>query len=136
MNKTLKWTIVSILIGGLLIYFGFWALYYFSMKEANEKGRQMSCQENIQEEFQGKIRTIDRYEYSSFMNENFFGLNIKTNDTLKKSISYQFDIEENKDLLEFVKTGQAIRKERGKDIFLLTTSDGVTKNFKVPDCDE
>ena len=136
MNKTLKWTIVSIVVCGLLIYFGFWAVYYFSMKEMNEKSRQMNCQENIKEEFQGNIQTVDRYEYSTYMNENFFGLEINTKDTLKKSVTYQFDIEGNKDLLEFVKTGQAIRKQKGNDIFLLTTSDGITKHFKVPNCDK
>ncbi len=134
--KILKWIIGIILLGGFLYYFGFWAVYYFSMKKANKEAMEISCVEQTDQSYNGKIQNVLHYEYDEFMNQNFFGLNIVTNDSIENRISYQFLKESNSNLLEFIEIGQVIKKEKGKDYFELTLKNGISKTFKVPDCEK
>lgn len=134
--KILKWIIGIILLGGFLYYFGFWAVYYFSMKKAKKEAMEISCVEQTNQSYKGKIQNVLRYEYSGFMNQNFFGLDIVTNDSTENRISYQFLIESNSDLLELAEIGQEIKKEKGKDYFELTLKNGISKTFKVPNCEK
>ena len=122
--KILKWIIGIILLGGFLYYFGFWAVYYFSMKKANKEAMEISCVEQTDQSYNGKIQNVLHYEYDEFMNQNFFGLNIVTNDSIENRISYQFLKESNSNLLEFIEIGQVIKKEKGKDYFELTLKNG------------
>jgi hypothetical protein len=132
----LKWIIGIIFLGGFLYYFGFWAVYYFSMKKSNKEAMEISCVEQTNQSYDGKIDKVLRYEYSGYMNQNFFGLDILTEDSTENRISYQFLIKSNSDLLKFAEVGQAIKKEKGKDYFELTLKNGISKTFKVPDCEK
>jgi hypothetical protein len=106
------------------------------MKKANKEAMEISCVEQTNQSYNGKIQKVLRYEYSGHMNQNFFGLDIVTNDSTENRISYQFLKESNPNLLEFVAIGQGIKKEKGKDYFELTLKNGISKTFKVPDCEK
>ncbi|WP_431109404.1 hypothetical protein [Winogradskyella poriferorum] len=106
------------------------------MKKANKEAMEISCVEQTDQSYNGKIQNVLHYEYDEFMNQNFFGLNIVTNDSIENRISYQFLKESNSNLLEFIEIGQVIKKEKGKDYFELTLQNGISKTFKVPDCEK
>ena len=97
---------------------------------------EISCVEQTNQFYSGKIYKVLRYEYSGYMNQNFFGLEILTLDSTENRISYQYLIESNSDLLEFAEIGQAIKKEIGNDYFELISKNGTSKTFKVPDCEK
>ena len=132
--KILLWGIGIVLISLPLYYFGFRAVYHSSMKKANEEAKEISCEEQTTESFDGKIENVLLYEYDGYMQKNFFGLDIITTDSIKKHISYQFDKKVNENLLEFVKVDQSIKKELGKSYFELTSNTGELKTFNVPNC--
>ncbi len=134
MKRQIRIIIGIVLLGALLYYFSFWTVYYFSMKEANKEAMEVSCAEQNSQSYNGKIKNLLRYEYSEYMNQNFFGLDIVTNNSGEKIISYNFSIESNSNLLEFVESGQEVKKVKGKDYFELISKNGVSKTFKVPDC--
>jgi len=119
-----------------LYYLGFGAVYCFSMKKANKEAIEVSYLEQTNDIYSGKIKKILRYEYDEYMNQNFFGLDILTNDSTEILISYQYPIKLNENLLEFVEIGQKIKKAKGKDHFELTSKNGISKTFKVPNCEK
>jgi len=133
-TKILIWGIGIVLISVSLYYLGFGAVYYSSMKKANEEAKEISCEEQTNESFDGEIENVLLYEYDGYMQKNFFGLDIITTDSTKNRISYQFEKKPNENLLEFVKAEQKIKKERGKSYFELISSSGETRTFKVPNC--
>lgn len=132
-SKTRFFPIIAValtIIGFAIIYL----IYYLSMQEANENGKKMNCKENIEQSFLGTIIEIKRYEYSEFMKNNFFALSIKTNDSLKKFIDYQFNLETNKNILYFAKKGQTILKVKGNKTFTIMDNYGIQKTYTIPYC--
>jgi len=130
-TKILIWGIGMVLISVPLYYLGFGAVYYSSMKKANEEAKEISCEEQTNESFDGKIENVLRYEYDGYMQKNFFGLDIITTDSTKNRISYQFEKKLNENLLEFVKAEQKIKKERGKRYFELIAMEKGSVKFVV-----
>ncbi|WP_157358286.1 hypothetical protein [Winogradskyella sp. J14-2] len=106
------------------------------MKKSNKEAMEISCMEQTNQSYDGKIHKVLRYEYSGYMNQKFFGLDIITADSTDNRISYLFLIESNSDLLELAEIGQAVKKENGNDYFELTLKNGISKTFKVPDCEK
>jgi hypothetical protein len=127
----------STMIGALILigFGGVYLTYYLSMKDANEKGKQMKCKENMEQSFLGIVTEINRYDYDQFMNKNFFALSIKTNDTTIKFIDYQFNLEQSKNILDFAKVGLTIIKKQNSDSFDIIDNYGIKRTFKIPHCD-
>jgi len=132
-----KKLIVGLLIVGLLpaSYYGlFWLQYYWAMEKSNRETVRAKCEEGIEQNFSGTIEKINRYEYSEFMTKNFFALEILTSDSLDRYKTYQFNLKEYNDVLEFSKVGQGIEKIKGTDTFTLTADNGENRTFTIPDC--
>jgi len=104
------------------------------MEKSNKETVEKKCKDVIADEFFGTIQKIERYEYSDFMNENFFALEITTTDSTNRFRTYQFNLDEYKEVLEFASNGQMIEKLKGQDVFVLTTIEGQKKYFIIPDC--
>ena len=134
MNK--KIVIGLLVIAGLVTigYGQFWLRYYWATEESNKETTQTKCNDGIGEEFTGTIKKIERFEYSDFMNKNFFALEIRTNDSLNNFRTYQFSLEPYRDVLDFAKSGQVITKKRGQNNFTLKTDLEQQKSFVIPDC--
>lgn len=125
-------SIVTIAIIGIAVVY---LIYDDAIGEANEEGKKMKCKENTEQSFTGTITEVNRYEYSSFMNKNFFALSIKTADSINKFIDYQFNLETSENVLDFAKVGQTIIKHKGIESFDLIDDQGIEGTFKVPDCE-
>ncbi len=126
-----------ILVVGLLCilgYAGVWVTYYFAMEKANKEGLEMSCKENIEKEFVGRIIDINTFDYSDFMKGRFFNLHIRINDSTKEYIDYHYNLKPNKEILDFAKVGQQAVKMKGEDTFKLTDSTGIERIFKIAKC--
>ena len=126
---------LTFVIVAVLFYVGFWVAYYFATEKSNREAKITRCKEDQESHFEGEIISIDRYEYSSFMNSNYFGLQIKSNDTANQFVTYQFDLKSRKTILDFVSIGQKVRKEKGSTNFILFIANDKRKNFKLPYCD-
>jgi hypothetical protein len=137
MRKSGKVTkfLIGLIVLCLLLYLGFWAAYYFSMQRVNARAKVTKCLEGQNLSFEGIVTRIDRYEYSNFMNKNYFGLTIKTADTTNRYIDWQFLIEESRVILNVVTVGQKVQKIKGDKFFYLYVIGGQRKVFKVPYCD-
>ncbi|MBS1507049.1 MAG: hypothetical protein JSS79_10425 [Bacteroidetes bacterium] len=133
---TKKWTIgFSVIVLCVVVYYGqFWIRYYLATEKSNKEAGEAKCKDGIADEFSGTIEKVQRYEYSDFMKKKFFALEIKTTDSSDKFRTYQFNLEEYRDVLEFVATGQEIKKVKGQDTFVLRTNHGQEMNFTIPDC--
>jgi|GEM_PF-4058578 len=104
------------------------------MQGINARAKVSRCIEGQDLAFEGVVSGINRYEYSSFMNNNYFGIDIKTGDTTNKFIYWQFTLKENKDLLNIVSVGQGVRKVKGSKTFTLFVTKDVEKEFALPYC--
>ena len=134
MNKRVKINIWTIGLVCVLGYTGIWLTYYFSVSKANKKGLEMACKENKEQEFEGQIVSIDRFEYDEFMNERFFNLKIKTQDTLNQLIDYHYNLKPNKDILEFAAIEQRVIKIKGQENFTIIDFNNNKKTFKIAKC--
>lgn len=128
--------IIILLIGLLCIitYAGFWVEYYFAMQEANKEAIEMACKENMERQFEGRLANIERFEYNNDMHNRFFSLHIIISDSTNISIDYQYNLEPNKEILDFAKTGQLAVKVKGEDSFTLMDTTGEKKTFKIAKC--
>lgn len=104
------------------------------MQESNQKAVLRKCEENLNESFEAIVTNVERYEYDSFMHGRYFSFSIKTEDSISKSLSYLFNLPENKELLEFIKIGQKVRKQNGNNKFSLTDKTEI-RLFIIPYCD-
>jgi hypothetical protein len=133
--KRVGQVVLTFVVIAVLFYVGLWVAYYFATEKSNRETRITRCKEDQEAYFEGEIIRIDRYEYSSFMNSNYFGLEIKTNDTARQFVTYQFDLKSRKTVLDFVSIGQKMRKEKGSTNFILFIENDKRKEFKLPYCD-
>jgi len=132
-----KKLIVGLSIVGLLLasYYGlFWLQYYWALEKSNRETVRAKCEKGVEQGFSGTIDKINRYEYDEFMTKNFFALEIVTSDSLDRHKTYQFNLNEYNGVLDFSKIGQRIEKIRGNDTFTLTSDNGKSKRFTIPDC--
>lgn len=126
-----------ILVVGLVCilgYAGVWLTYYFAIEKANKEGLEMSCKENIEREFVGRIIDINTFDYSDYMHGRFFNLHIRINGSTKEYIDYHYNLKPNKEILDFAKVGQKAIKNKGEDTFKLADSTGVERTFKIAKC--
>lgn len=127
--------VFSVIVFCIVLYYGrFWLQYYWATEKSNKETAQFKCKDGIEEEFTGTIDKVNRYEYDDFMNKNFFALQILTTDSVDRFKTYQFNLEEYRDVLEFVNAGQRIEKIKGQDTFVLRIDDGQEGRFKIPYC--
>lgn len=122
------------IIGGsatliILIYAIFMGMYAWSAKKADEGARKVVCEEQKQISYIGKVYKVNRYENYSFMNENYFGVEIETEDTLSKYITYQYWLSDNKELLNYVKSGQSVSKKINEGFYTLKSENGQKRKF-------
>lgn len=132
-----KRTIMIVLTIGILCllgYGGFYLKYYFSIQEANKEGLEMACRENKEREFIGRIIDINTFDYSDYMHGRFFNLQIIINDSTKEYVDYHYNLNPNKDILDFAKVGQKAIKIKGEDTFKLADSTGAQRTFKIAKC--
>ena len=134
MTKKIGTAVLTIGLLCLLGYAGFWVKYYFSIQEANKKGLENACRENIEQEFAGRIIDINTFDYDNFMNGRFFNLHIRINDSTKEYVDYHYNLKPNKEILDFAKVGQTAIKIKGEDTFKLTDSMGEQRTFKIAKC--
>jgi hypothetical protein len=134
MTKKLKITVGVIGLVLVLGFAGVWLTYYFSAIKANKQGLETACKENIEQEFVGQVFSIDRYEYSDFMHNRYFNIKIRISDTINSYIDYHYNLKPNKELLDFVKTGQKAIKYKDENTFTLIDSTGIEKIFKIAKC--
>ena len=127
--------VFSVIVLFVILYYGhFWLQYYLATEKSNKETGKSKCKEGIEEEFSGTIDKVNRYEYDDFMNKNFFALEILTTDSIDGFKTYQFNLKEYRDVLEFANAGQRIEKIKGKDTFLLNSDNGQKRSFTIPDC--
>jgi hypothetical protein len=127
--------IFSIIVICSVLYYGlFWLRYYLALEKSSEETKLSKCKDGIEEEFSGTIDRVNRYEYSDFMNKNFFALEILTTDSLDKFKTYHFNLKEYRDILDFANVGQRIKKIKGQDTFILNSDRGQERSFTIPDC--
>ncbi|MCB0745787.1 MAG: hypothetical protein KDC67_17925, partial [Ignavibacteriae bacterium] len=98
------------------------------------ESRIVECEYQTSDSFVGTVKRINRYEYSDYMNENLFALEISVFSPKDTLIDYQFDIENFSDLLTNVKVGDTIKKFTGNKSFTLNKNGGM--KYLMPDCDE
>ncbi len=133
MKKTIK--SILILLGiGIIIYFGVLLLIVETHKEMSNNSQTESCDFNIQSEFEGEILEIERYEFSEYMKQNFFGIKIITSTPSDSLIDLQFNVKENEDLINYIFKGQRIKKNKGKSKFEIELQNGSNKKFSMPNC--
>jgi hypothetical protein len=118
----------------LLLYSGFWTYYHFSTQEASKKARVSRCLEEQTLAFEGEVSRVSRYEYDNSMNKNIFGVSIRTKDSAKNFIEWQFKVEDDVILLKFISVGQKISKKSGSKKFTLTAANGMNQEFNIPYC--
>jgi hypothetical protein len=118
----------------LLACAAFWARYYFSVKDANRKGRETACTTEKEQEFLGQIVAINRFEYDNFMHGRFFNLRIKMDKSNPKYVDYHYNLKPNIEILDFARVGQKVVKMKGEDICHLTDSTGLKATFKIGKC--
>jgi cbb3-type cytochrome oxidase subunit 3 len=132
-NKATKVTI-GLIVLCLLLYAGFWLAYYSSMQGANAKANVSKCSEEQEVTFEGVVSRINRYEYSSHMNKNFFGVVIKTTDSTNNFIYWQFGFPGHQEILTVISPGQRVVKARGSKSFTLFVTKDIKKEFAIPFC--
>jgi hypothetical protein len=132
--KTL-WKIFGIvLLIGIIYVIAVYASYAIAVRKINEESRIVECEYQTSDNFTGIIKRINRYEYSKYMNEHLFALEISVfvpKDTL---IDYQFDINNFSDLLKNTRIGDTIKKLSGNKIFTLEKNGGI--DYLMPDCEK
>ncbi|MFZ4400997.1 MAG: hypothetical protein ACOYO1_13250 [Bacteroidales bacterium] len=104
------------------------------MKKANKEVLEISCKENTEQEFVGRIIDINTFDYSDYMNGQFFNLHIRINDSTKEYIDYLYSLKPNREILDFAKVGQKAIMIKGEYTFKLTDSTGVQRTFKIAKC--
>ena len=104
------------------------------MQESNARTTMLKCLEGQTLAFEGVVSGINRYEYSSFMNKNVFGVTIKTEDTTNRFIHWQFRVKEGKDILKVISVGQKLRKIGGSKTFFLFVNNHNKQEFNIPYC--
>lgn len=125
-------SIIVFCIGGYFAFF--WLQYYSAIEKSNRETATINCKNGAEDEFFGKIVRVERYEHNDFMNANFFALEILTIDAADRFKTYQFNLNEYSEVLDFVKVGQSIEKNRGQDKFQLKNEEGNEKSFTIPYC--
>lgn len=113
---------------------GLWVRYYFAIQKANKASIELACKENIEQQFEGRLADIDRFEYDNLMHTHFFNLHIKIRDSSNHYIDYQYLLEPNKEILDFAQPGQWAIKVKGKDTFTLMDTTGNKRIFKISKC--
>ncbi|MEO9507929.1 hypothetical protein [Nonlabens ulvanivorans] len=118
------------------ISFVIWIIvsYLMSIREMNHESKMRQCDFEKTEMFVGIISRIDRYEYYDYMNERYFGLEIKVHEPNDTILDYQFEIEYFSDLLKNVKVGDTIIKRANRSIFSIKNNNEI--KYLVPNCDE
>lgn len=84
--------------------------YAITVKAINKESKIVGCEHQTSDSFIGTIKKVNRYEYSSYMNEHLFALEISVFEPKDTLIDYQFDIENFSDLLSNVKIRDTIKK--------------------------
>ena len=125
---------ILLVVFALVLYVGFWAYYWISMREQNEKAKVNKCLEGQAFAFEGEILRVSRYEYDTYMNGKFFGIDIRTADSSNEFITWQFTVNEDRNLLDFIEVGQKVSKVSGSKTFTVTGTNGRKQEFNVPYC--
>ena len=120
------------MLSPIIYYVGFQIIYYFAIEKSNREAQEQGCEEEKKGYFIGIAIRIERYEYDDFMNQNFFSIGIKTQDSIY--INYQFYLKENKDLLTFISIGDSIVKQSNEAKFLVIKKNKPRKTFVTPSC--
>lgn len=129
--------LIIILVLAVVIFIGqFYVRYYLAIEKSNKESTITDCTDNINESFKGEIYQINRFEYDSYMNKNFFLIKIKLADSLHSYINYQYVLEPYKEILTYARLGQKVIKVKGKNTFTLYLDSNKTKSFSVPSCKE
>jgi hypothetical protein len=123
------------LIAITICYIGLWIAYYFTANQYNKELRKERCSEGKQYSFNGKIVNLNRYEYSDNMSKKYIGLIVQTLDSASSLITYQVELTNQKDILDFVQIGQTIIKEKNSSKFILLDSLNKSKEYKIWCCD-
>jgi len=129
------WKIFGILLLiGIIYVVAVYASYAIAVRKINKESRIVECEYQTSDNFIGTVKRINRYEYSDYMNEHLFALEISVFAPKDTLIDYQFDIENFSDLLTNVKVGDTIKKLTGNKSFTLNKNGGT--KYLMPDCDE
>jgi hypothetical protein len=126
--------ILIVLLVGLFVYGGLWFYIDYSIKQSNLAGLEKSCQANKLADFKGTVKDVERFEYDDYMSGRFLNLRIETDSG--KIVNYHYNLKDNKELSDFVRTGQKTLKAKGMETFILRQPDGTEREFLIADCDK
>lgn len=116
---------------GVAYYCGYHAMLYYTMKEMNDNSLESACLANRQIGFEGTITNIERYSYDGYMEGRFFAVEILIEDSL---ISFQYNLPEDKTLLDYLKVGQEVLKYRASDKFQIIDNEDNIREFYISKC--